>query len=132
MTSLLAGMLKNPWLQKVSSRSRVPMSTIYSKYMLREPIFYPRSKEIKFVQGCDIQCACSVQERNASPTVNKHYSKFRFLSGTEIEWMVLIEVSELSFYEYFSSIINYSLLQMSAFFPIPFQGPRTSLSLVNN
>lgn len=89
-------MLKN-LAQKVSSKPRVPMSTIYSKYMLRELIFYPRSKEIKFVQGCDIQCACSVQ--NASPTVNK--TLFRSLiplSGTEIEWMVLIEVSELSFY----------------------------------
>lgn len=40
--------------------------------------------------------------------------------GMEIEWMVLIEVSELSFYEYFSSIINYSFAQLcQCSFPPP-------------
>lgn len=37
---------------------------------------------------------------------------FNLLLEMEIEWMLLIEVSELSFYEYFSSIINYSLVQI--------------------
>ena len=64
------------------------------------------------------------QFRNASPPVKQTlFRSLNLLSGTEIEWMVLIEVSELSFYEYFSSVINYSLLQMSAVLPLPFQGP---------
>lgn len=63
------------------------------------------------------------QFRNASPTVKQTSRSLNLLSGTEIEWVVLIEVSELSFNEYFSSVINYSLLQMSAFFPQPFQAP---------